>query len=90
MRSTACKRHCSEYNNHPLRNLANIHQDSLQFLKRNYTKFQMNCAYLAEGKVSGNLVKNCDGLGSYDFCSVYKENNGNSKHHMRRKFLAMT
>ena len=50
----------------------------------------MNCAYLAEGKVSGNLVKNCDGLGSYDFCSVYKENNGNSKHHMRRKFLAFT
>ena len=50
----------------------------------------MNCAYLAEGKVSGNMVENCDGLGSYDFCSVYKENNGNSKHHMRRKFLAFT
>ena len=56
----------------------------------------MNCGYLAEDKnsvtfyVSGNLVENCDGLESYDFCSVYKENNGNSKHHMRRKFLAFS
>ena len=52
----------------------------------------MNYAYIAEDKnsgtskvlytVSGNLVENCDRLENYDFCSVYKENNGNSKHYM--------
>jgi len=45
--------------------------------------------------VSGNLVENCDGLENYDFCSVYKENNGNVANitcmvRMRIKFLAFT